>query len=282
LEISGRGFNWSFERKYRSGVTFNGPLGHNWEFNYSRRLVEVNSANLAQVKGTFTNARPGDLIRMDGFGRADPYPRNSDGSFGSPTGFYTGLDKNPDGSFTERDSSGTKVFYSKPNGSGLASMTSTSDRNGNTMHFKYNSKRQLVEVIDTLGRPIRYLYNSDGGAKGGEVGSDGGAKGGGVGSDGGAKGGGVGSDGGANGGACVGGGAVIISLAIHILSVLDSNILVLFSAFLYPCFFTSTSATSMGYRFVNSATPFLFDFCVSLLPKYESSTSASAKSWLVT
>ncbi|MDO8616202.1 MAG: DUF6531 domain-containing protein, partial [Dehalococcoidia bacterium] len=58
LEIPGRGFNWQFARRYRSGVIFNGPLGHNWEFNYNRRLMEDDSGN---------------IVRMDGFGRADTY-----------------------------------------------------------------------------------------------------------------------------------------------------------------------------------------------------------------
>src|SRR5262245_51807077 len=35
LTIPGRGFDWKFERTYRSGIVFNGPLGHGWEFNYN-------------------------------------------------------------------------------------------------------------------------------------------------------------------------------------------------------------------------------------------------------
>jgi RHS repeat-associated protein len=146
LEIPGRGFNWRLARSFRSGMNFNGPLGHNWEFNYNRRL--------------FTMA--GGVLRMDGFARADAYLPRGDGTFTAPTGFYTGLTRNPDGSFTEREPNGTKIQYSQPDARGVAVMTRVMDRNGNTMRFIYNGQNQLVQVIDTLGRPIDYRYNADG------------------------------------------------------------------------------------------------------------------------
>ena len=57
LSIPGRGLAWSMDRTYRSGLNFDGPLGHNWEFSYNRRLALQ------------TN---GDILRMDGYGRSDP------------------------------------------------------------------------------------------------------------------------------------------------------------------------------------------------------------------
>jgi RHS repeat-associated protein len=145
LEIVGRGFNWKFERTYRSGINFNGPLGHNWEFNYNRRLfIEAGSS----------------VLRMDGYGRADRYELVG-GSFKAPTGFYTQLLRNTDGTFIEQDRNRTQVFYSAPDGEGIARMTELRDRNGNRMQFKYNPQGQLVEVIDTLGRSIAYHYNAE-------------------------------------------------------------------------------------------------------------------------
>jgi RHS repeat-associated protein len=147
LEIPGRGFNWKFERKYRSGVMSDGPLGANWEFNYNRRLfVEANGA----------------VTRMDGYGRGDRYEPGPGGSFTSPNGFYTRLVRNGDGTYTERDRSGTTVTYARPNSNGLAFMTSLADRDGNTMRFTYNTRGQLTQVLDTLGRPITYQYNNQG------------------------------------------------------------------------------------------------------------------------
>jgi RHS repeat-associated protein len=146
LEIPGRGFNWKFERKYRSGISFDGPLGHNWEFNYNRRLFVENNRN---------------VIRMDGYGRADRYILTG-AAYQAPAGFYTQLKQNPDGTFVERDRSGTKVSYSKADNRGIAWMTELRDRNGNQMRFEYNAPGQLVRVIETLGRAIDYHYNAEG------------------------------------------------------------------------------------------------------------------------
>lgn len=145
LEIPGRSINWKLERRYRSGITFDGPLGHNWEFNYNRRLfVEPN----------------GSVTRMDGSGRADRYEL-AGGRYTAPSGFYTGLTKNADGSFSERDKSGNQVRYSTPDQQKIARMTELSDRNGNRMRFEYNGQGQLIRVLDTFGRPIVYRYNSE-------------------------------------------------------------------------------------------------------------------------
>jgi RHS repeat-associated protein len=147
LEIPGRGFNWKFARSYRNGISFNGPLGHNWEFNYNRRLEVMPG---------------GQVVRMDGFSRSDAYERTPDGSYRSPTGYYTGLVMNRDGTFVEREPNGTKIHYSRPAGNGLAVMTRLVDRNGNTMRFVYNAQNQLTRVLDTLGRAIDYSYNAQG------------------------------------------------------------------------------------------------------------------------
>jgi len=142
LEIPGRGFPWKFERTYRSGVLFDGPLGHNWEFNYNRRLfVEAD----------------GSVLRMDGYGRADRYEVVG-GSFKAPVGYYTRLISNADGSFTEVDRYRTQAVYSPPDNQGMARMTELRDRYGNRMQFEYNDQSQLVRVIDTLGRSITYSY----------------------------------------------------------------------------------------------------------------------------
>lgn len=162
LEIPGRGFNWRLERKYRTGVTFDGPLGRNWELNYNRRLVEANPSNLAFVQLTFPAAKVGDVARMDGHARADLYVQNADGSYTAPTGYYTRLRKNSDGSFNERDYRGSAVEYGLADPDGIARMTSLSDRNGNTMRFEYDTTGRLVRVLDTYGRAVDYRYDAQG------------------------------------------------------------------------------------------------------------------------
>lgn len=161
LSIPGRGFDWQLSRTYRSGITHEGPLGHNWELNYDRRLVTVTEENKDLIGDSFGEIQPGDVIRMDGDGRADLYAVDG-GEFDAPTGFYTELTESNNGSLTERDPVGTTVRYTKPDPSGNSNMSSISDRYGNTMRFEYDASGRLTRVLDTYGRPIDYVYDEDG------------------------------------------------------------------------------------------------------------------------
>jgi RHS repeat-associated protein len=165
LVIPGRGFDWKFERKYRSGVIFEGPLGNNWDFNYNRRLIIINSSNLQEIAQTFPGARDGDVVRMDGYARADLYTFENEGPvvrYKSPTGYYTELTRNSNGGFVERDRSGSVVVYDSPNLNSVAVMAQISDRNHNSMQFEHTSQGQLTAVTDTLGRVINYIYDQEG------------------------------------------------------------------------------------------------------------------------
>jgi hypothetical protein len=128
LAIPGRGFSWKMDRTYRSGVEFDGSLGHNWDFSYNRRLAVQQN---------------GDVIRMDGYGRADRYTRAADG-FTAPPGFFTQLTQNKDGTYVERDRRGAKAYFAAPNEHGIAQLTLLIDRNRNQMRFDYMTKANLA------------------------------------------------------------------------------------------------------------------------------------------
>src|SRR6185503_3733030 len=116
-------------------------------FNYNRRLfVETN----------------GHVLCVNGLGRADRYQLNTNGTFESPSGFYTRLTRHPDGTFEERDRHGMTNFYSATNNSGVARLARISDRNANQMTFQYDSDARLTTVTDTLSRPITYTYDAAG------------------------------------------------------------------------------------------------------------------------
>lgn len=164
LQIPGRGFDWTFTRSYRSRITFDGPLSHNWDFNYNSRLIEITEDNQDAIPtDTFTPVRSGSFTKlgsvvvMDGHGRSDLYGLQSDGTYSTPLGAYTRLTKNEDGSFTLRDRAGNEKFYDK-NGFHVK----LEDRHGNTMTFTRDEEGKLTKVIDTLGRKITYNYNSNG------------------------------------------------------------------------------------------------------------------------
>ena len=160
LVIPGRGFDWAFARNYRSGITFEGPLGHNWDFNYNRRLVLVTEENQLSIPVAGVSA--GNVIRMDGRNRSDRYAVQDDSAYQAPPGFFTSLTRLADGSFAERDFGGNAAFYGAPDATGLARLTELRDRNGNRMTFEYNGAGRMVQVIDTLGRPIDYAYDGQG------------------------------------------------------------------------------------------------------------------------
>ena len=123
LSIPGRGFDFQVKRTYRSQYNFNGPLGHNWEFNHGERLLLPAPEDPDQ-----------SVLLADGGGRVDGYVRNPDGSYSSPDGFYNTLSQNPDGSFTIRNRYG----FSR-NFAGDGRLVSRVDRNGNTMSYSYDS-----------------------------------------------------------------------------------------------------------------------------------------------
>jgi RHS repeat-associated protein len=160
--IAGQGLNYQFVAVYRSGVQFNGPLGNNWTLQDDASLRVVTAQNLAEILLTFDEAEVGDVVRLTGDNRADLYVRNADGSYTPPNGFFTTLHMNPDGTFTDRDQSGTVYTYAAPDGRGFAVMTSMADREGNTMSYQHNAQGQLKTVVDSLGRDINYIYAPDG------------------------------------------------------------------------------------------------------------------------
>jgi RHS repeat-associated protein len=147
VEIPGRGFNWRCEFSYRSGMSYDGPMGQGWDFNYNRRLaVDTN----------------GNVRAINGLGRVDPYTWTTNLTFTVPAGFFTQLKRNLDGTFTERDRHGTTNFYFATNTLGIAQLSRLSDRNSNQMTFQYNTASQLTNVVDTLGRSIAYGYDANG------------------------------------------------------------------------------------------------------------------------
>ena len=161
LEIPSRGFNWRFERRFRSGITYDGPLGRSWDTDLGRRLVEVTAPLVGVDIGVGGDPLAlGDILRMDGSARSDVYRRNGDGTYRSAVGAYTSMSRESDGSFTELDGRGRRVVYAPTGSNGVSPMAALSDRHGNTMRFEYDGSGRLTRVLDTLGRPIVYRYDA--------------------------------------------------------------------------------------------------------------------------
>jgi len=147
LQIPGRGFPFKFTRVYRSQYNYNGVLGHNWDFNYNRRLLLPSLDSETQ-----------DILLCSGFARVDRYRFDEvNERYVSPRRLYNELSRNEDGGFTLRERDGFRTNFDD-----AGVMISQVDRNGNNMEFLYNDLGQLDEVVDTLGRSIRFEYYEEG------------------------------------------------------------------------------------------------------------------------
>jgi RHS repeat-associated protein len=129
-------------RVYRSPSNSQSALGAKWDHTYFQRLIIE---------------ADGSVVYDNGLGRNDHYLLNNQGQLVAPPEFYTSLVKNPGNTYTMRYQDGTIENFG-PSGS----ITSITDRNGNTLAFTYNSQGRLQTVTDTLGRPIQYSYNAQG------------------------------------------------------------------------------------------------------------------------
>lgn len=162
LEIPGRGIDFRFERKYRSGNHFATAMGYGWDHGYDGRLQVVTGGNAAQFADAVdAPLQAGDVVRFDGFGRMDAYHKSGDG-FEAPEGFYTRLTRQPDGSFEERDFRGVTARYDPPGSGGQAYLTRLSDRHGNKLEIKRDFRGRVDLVIDTYGREIDFDYDASG------------------------------------------------------------------------------------------------------------------------
>ncbi len=161
LTIPGRGIDYALTMTYRSDVVGADACCGGWEMSYNQRLDVVNANNLAEYQSAFPSAKVGDVDEVDQNNRDDLYILDGS-SYIAPAGYYSQLTKNPDGTYSERFSDGSVYDYGRPDSHGVATLTSESDANGDTMHFDYNDQEQLTTVYDTLGRPIQYSYNTAG------------------------------------------------------------------------------------------------------------------------
>ncbi len=152
LVIPGRGMPFRFERTYKSQATYNGPIGHNWDFNYNRRLN--------QELDCCTETPTGNIFVLDGLGRKDLFLKQPNGSFTSPAGLYSQLAKKSSGGFFLREPDGlTYHFTDVVDRFNRAFLTRIEDRNGNALTFIYNLHWLLKKVRDTLNREITFDYD---------------------------------------------------------------------------------------------------------------------------
>lgn len=139
LVIPGRaGMDFVMERTYRSRLTYNGPLGHGWNFEFNDTLFfEPN----------------GDIVRYNGRSHEGIWELQGDGSYQAPPGYFSHLDRRQDGSYVITETDGFKRYY-QPDGR----LFCWEDRFGNRILFEYDAFGYLSKVIDVFGREIDFRF----------------------------------------------------------------------------------------------------------------------------
>ena len=112
-----------------------------WDYSFDRQLVVQSN---------------GDVVYMDGHGRADTFSLQADGTFAAPGGYFRVLRRNPDASFVMRDRFGTICQFDA-----YGNWTSLTDRNGNSLTLTY-AGGFLNQVFDVFGRAYTFNWGDDG------------------------------------------------------------------------------------------------------------------------
>ena len=150
VEIASAGFPLRFTRLYRSGVTFFGPLGFNWDHNYNVYLRRLPDGRVAVWTGVLveevhTPAPGGFEPPFSVFRRLEFLPADAAG----PDRFV----------LSERE--GRRLVFSTPVGwpdPSRVPLTSVEDRFGNRHLLSYEPQGRLERVTDHAGRFLRLEY----------------------------------------------------------------------------------------------------------------------------
>lgn len=146
MRIAGRGMDFIWARKYRSGCAVNSALGNGWDFSYNISIRPVGA----------------DLEVSNGWNRRDVYVSQPDGTW-TRSEFFRVISQLPDGRLAMIfPDTGQWLF--RPLGIPLVGgkIDSIADRNGNTIVFSYDALGRLNGITDSLGRQINVAYNANG------------------------------------------------------------------------------------------------------------------------
>jgi RHS repeat-associated protein len=138
FSVKGAGLAASMTLYYRSLDNYSGSVGKKWTHTYDMNLVGIYD---------------GSIIFNEGNGKGRFYTKNGD-TYVSQPGDYSTLTKYSDGTFVIAEKDGVKYNFDT-NGK----ITSTVDRNGNTMTFAYTNGN-LSTVTDPAGRTVDFSYDT--------------------------------------------------------------------------------------------------------------------------
>lgn len=156
LRVPGVGLDFAFALSYRSGYTYDGPVGHRWEHNWNARFQYATSGGTTR------------LIRYAG-NRVDTYPQSTTDVFSSPAGFFEQDVRRSTGTspktVTRHLQDGTVETYSNlddTNETNWYFLTSVDHRDGdNAILLYYDGDERLTRINDTRSKDFKLSYDAD-------------------------------------------------------------------------------------------------------------------------
>lgn len=152
FELPSVGFPFVFIRTYKSGRSFFGPFGYNWDHNYNIYLRELNNGRVALNSGAL---------------QEDLYSDSGDSVlYHAPRGVFAKLERQPAGSqseFIRTSKDGITQSFARPPGWSHPEripLVKIEDPNGNAQQLLYDDQNRLAAVVDTVGRRIDLIYGS--------------------------------------------------------------------------------------------------------------------------
>ena len=149
IRINGAGIDFVFKRTYKNQVTYDGPLGLNWDHSYNLWLRVANET----------------IFRSTGDLREEDYVRHQNGDyFVPPDGQHGVIFENDtlegDVSFIWRAPSGDRYIYQEdPSRPFLHRIKRIEDKHGNYLRFLYPDGKLRQVAINHPGRIVQFFYD---------------------------------------------------------------------------------------------------------------------------
>jgi RHS repeat-associated protein len=147
FELPSIGFPFTFTRTYKSGRSFFGPFGYNWDHNFNVYLRVLKNGSIAVNTGILQEhiyTDSGDSVL-----------------YHSPRGVFAQLVRTRNADFTLTFKGGMKLYF-EDSGFGRIPLIRIEDTNANAQKLIYDAENRLRTVVDTVGRKINFIYGDCG------------------------------------------------------------------------------------------------------------------------
>lgn len=154
LQVGGAGIDFVFQRIYRSGAVYFGPLGPNWDHSFNLRLLEENE---------FVVARLTEQISMQRFVKHPRFGEAEFSYYAPPDGVHDVIITDGADSFLMKRPQGSTYYYEFTGQPREHRIRRIEDRFGNRLDFRYSPEDRLQRVyVNSMHRHVSFSYDEAG------------------------------------------------------------------------------------------------------------------------